>query len=483
MVINNKKMSVASTGVNDLLNLMQPSSQEDRELISRAFRFAQNLPGSDLNRAFETAHTLAKLGMDVETIAAGLLYNVLEDERVDESQLKQEFGEEITCLIKGVTELNKHRYHGLERHKESLRKLLLAISEDIRVLIIKLAERLHRFETLPDESDDKQKRTALETLEIYAPIAHRLRMGQIKGELEDLAFPYVYPKEYEETKELLREKSKETQKYLEKVHRSLQKILFKENIQPIATDYRIKHLYSLYKKLHRYDMNIEKIYDIAALRIVVSSVSECYQILGIIHGVWQPTQGRIKDYIASPKPNWYQSLHTTIATGDGGIVEIQIRTEKMHREAEFGIASYLAYKELPKEQPDFLLGKKFSWIRELVRWQKNFSESKKDPENFRVDFFKDRVFVFTPQGDVIDLPHEATPVDFAYAIHSDVGDFMSGAKVNGKLSSLDTKLQNGDVVDIVTKKRGSPSPKWFEYAKTPLAKKHIKAALSKISNL
>ncbi|MEK7179290.1 MAG: TGS domain-containing protein, partial [Patescibacteria group bacterium] len=271
--------------------------------------------------------------------------------------------------------------------------------------------------------------------------------------------------------------SVENQKYLEKIHRALQKELAAHGIKPIQADYRIKHLYSLYKKLQRYDMDIDKIHDLAALRIVVSDVEECYRVLGIIHGLWTPLQGRIKDYIDIPKPNGFQSLHTTIFTGDGGIIEIQIRTLPMHEEAEFGIASHLGYKEKIPRNRGTALKKRLLWIDQLVEWQKNISESKEFLETLKMDFFKDRVFVFTPKGDVIDLPEESTAVDFAYAIHSDVGDHTFGVKINERYAALDTKLKNGDKVEIITKKNALPSPKWLSYAKTTIARKHIKSAL------
>ncbi len=465
--------------IKNLHEQMRVHSEKDKAHIALVFLYAKEKELLS-SRSYKTACTLAEIGMDAHSVAVGLLYNALEEEHMHEEYIQKEFGEEVLFLLRGVTELTKHRYKGLERHKESLRKLLLVVSEDVRVLIIKLIERLHRFETLSGDTKDKQQRVALETLEIYAPIAHRLGMGHIKGALEDLAFPYIYPKECEEIQRLLKERSKETEKYLEKTYRSLQKELFKEGIKPITSDYRLKHIYSLYKKLKHYNMDIDEIYDIAALRVVVETPKECYQTLGCIHGLWEPLPGRIKDYIASPKLNSYKSLHTTVSTGDGGIVEIQIRTEKMHREAEYGVASHFAYKESPSIYKN-LQGKATSWMREFMRWQKKAHDSGFASHNFRVDFFKDRVFIFTPNGDVIDLPKGSTPVDFAYAIHSKIGDNMSGAKINKKLCSLGTPLINGDKVEIVTKKGGHPSQKWLEYAVTPLAKRHIKSALQKDS--
>jgi len=480
-------MNYSQDNVKELLSLLKSSSPEDKELIKRAYKFTyeahkeqRRFSGEPyFNHAYATAKTLAELGMDARTVAAGLLHDTLEDGQTSEAMLEKEFGKEVTFLIKGVTKLGKYKYHGVVRHAESLRKLFLAISKDVRVLIIRLADRLHNMQTLWAVREGKRKRIALETLEIYAPVANRLGMGRIKGDLQDLAFPHCLPKEFAEVKILRKERSKNAMKRLEKVHRTLYKKLSAENITIITTDYRVKHLYSLYKKLLRYDKDIEKIHDIAALRIVVSSVGDCYRVLGIIHNTWRPLTGKIKDYIASPKPNGYQSLHTTIFTGDGGIVEIQIRTREMHEEAEYGIAAYLAYKPDSSKTKKVGLSKKLSWIQELVEWQKQVSESKEFLENIKVDFFKDRVFVFTPKGDVVDLPEDSSPIDFAYAIHSDIGSHLAGAKINNKLVSLNTKLANGDIVEIVTKQKSSPSSKWLAYAKTTLAKKHIKAKLAK----
>ncbi|MBI1999483.1 MAG: bifunctional (p)ppGpp synthetase/guanosine-3',5'-bis(diphosphate) 3'-pyrophosphohydrolase [Parcubacteria group bacterium] len=470
-----------------LLERMKSRESDDRALVSRAYAFSEHAHAKRQRfsgepyfvHTFSTALYLAELGMDARTIAAGLLHDVLEDEEIRAATLENEFGKEVAFLVQGVTKLGTYKYRGLQRHAESVRKFLLAVAKDARVLIIKLADRLHNLETLEHVREDKRRRIALETLEIYAPIANRLGIGQLKGDLEDLSFPYVYPAEYAATVGLRKQKGKENQKYLEKVHRSLQKELATAGIRPLATDYREKHLYSLYQKLKRYDMDIEKIYDIAALRIVLPTVADCYQTLGVIHSVWRPLPGRIKDYIASPKPNGYQSLHTTIFTGDGGIAEIQIRTAEMHREAEFGIAAHLAYKEGAGWRHGKKLGKKYAWIAELSEWQKNFRESAEFLENLKTDFFKDRVFIFTPHGDIIDLPDGATPIDFAYAVHSDVGNCFAGAKINGKLTSLETKLKSGDIVEIVTKKQCIVSPKWLEHVTTSLARKHIKAALQR----
>lgn len=475
--------------IEDITALMHNSpSESEKKLLVKAFEFSKNAHAGESRftgepyfvHTFETAKNLAEFGMDASCIAAGFLHDAIEDGHTDEKTLRAEFGKEITFLVEGVSKLGKLKYRGLERHAESLRKLFVATAQDARVLIIKLADRLHNIRTLSGHpKPEKRQRIAMETLEIFAPLADRLGMGRLKGELEDYAFPYVYPEEYKKVTELLTKKREDHEKYLEKFHRSLQKELAAHGIKNAKTSYRVKHLYSLYQKLLRKDMEIDKIYDITALRVITKTVEECYQILGIIHGAWRPLPGRIKDYIALPKPNGYQSIHTTVFTGDGWIVEVQIRTEDMDREAEYGIASHLAYKggfvaRIIGSPEKKLAKKKLGWINELIEWQEQVSESNEFLNELKIDFFKNRVFVFTPKGDTIDLPEDSTPVDFAYMIHSDIGDHMSGAKVNGKMVSLETKLQNGDIVEIITRKSAHPSQKWLGLAKTSMAQRHIR---------
>jgi guanosine-3',5'-bis(diphosphate) 3'-pyrophosphohydrolase len=475
--------------VKEILDLMKSPSAEDARVIERAYQFADKAHEGQkrftgdpyVTHSFETAKNLATFGMDRDTIVAGLLHDTLEDGHVTAQQLEQEFGKEVLFLVEGVTKLGRLKYQGVERHVESLRKLFIATAQDMRVLVIKLADRLHNVQTLGGhDRKDKQKRIALETLEIYSPLADRLGMGKLKGELEDEAFPYVYPEEYKKVKELLKERRQANEKYLLKFHRSLQKELAHHGMKTAHIDYRVKRLFSLYKKLERAKGDIEKIYDITALRIIVPTVEDCYKALGIIHGSWRPLPGRIKDYIALPKPNGYQSIHTTVFTGDGGIVEIQIRTEEMHKEAEYGIASHLAYKgglgKKQRKKGDHL-PKNVLWIQQLIEWQKHVSETGEFLEHLKMDFFRDRVFVFTPKGDVIDLPEESTPIDFAYAIHSDIGDHIAGVKINGKMASLDTKLKNGDIIEVITKKGSHPTSKWLEYAKTTLARRNIRSVI------
>ncbi len=474
----------------DIFSLMNHApTDEEKELISQAHDFAEKAHSGQLRASgdpyffhvFETARNLARFGMDSKTIAAGLLHDTLEDTEVTEAEMKKEFGDEITSLVKGTTKLGKLKYRGEERHVESLRKFFIAMAQDLRVLIIKLADRLHNLQTLQYLREDKAKRIALESIQIHAALANRLGMGKLKGELEDLAFPFAYPKEAEMVETILKEKTGINQKNLEEIHEELCLELKKAGIKDFKTDFRMKHKYSLYKKLKKYDMSSEKIYDIVALRVIVQTVEDCYRVLGIVHSLWNPLPGRIKDYIALPKPNGYQSLHTTIFTGTGAISEIQIRTFDMHREAEYGVASHFIYKENDQKNPKQMLKKKFAWIGELKELQKVVAEPGKFLENLKMDFFKDRIFIYTPKGDVIDLPEDSSPIDFAYAVHSHIGNHAAGATINGKYSALKTKLKSGDIVQIDTKESAHPTSSWLEYTKTTMAKKHIRAYIQEHS--
>ena len=501
---------MVSTG--EIISLIESPSKSDVFLIEKAYKFAEKahqghlrLSGeSYFSHLTETAKILAEYGMGANTVAAGLLHDVIEDTTIKREEVETEFGGEILFLIEGVTKLGKLRYRGADRHNESLRKLFVAMSEDIRVLMIKLADRLHNMRTLSYVPKDKQERIGRETLEIYAPIAHRLGIRKLSRELEDLAFPYVYPKEFSDVQSAGKERHRKNVSNLEKFIKSVKKTLAKEGLTEVKTDYRVKGLWSLHKKLQIKERNIENVYDILALRIIVPTINDCYKVLGVVHSTWRPLPGRIKDYIAFPKPNGYKSIHTTVFTGDGSIVEVQIRTREMHDHAEYGIASHISYKSrgkkskleeslmwaralLPKirsnesaeifekrEQPNSDVP---SWIRELVEHQKEEKDNEKFRKDLQSDFFEYRIFVFSPKGDVVDLPIASTPVDFAYSIHSDIGNHMSGAKVNGKLESLNTPLRNGDIVEIVTRSSAKPSPKWLEYAKTAMARHKIRTAL------
>ncbi|MFZ2151572.1 MAG: RelA/SpoT family protein [Minisyncoccia bacterium] len=449
-------------------------------LIEKAYHFAKKAhEGQErkngepyFNHVFACAKNVAELNMDTHTICAAMLHDVLEDcPQVTEEIFKKEFGDDITFLVHGVTKLGKLKYQGVERHVESLRKFFVAMSKDIRVVIIKLADRLHNIQTLEFVKKEKQKRIALETLEIHARLADRLGIAKLKGELEDYAFPYAYPEDYKEVVKLTHARKREDELYVQKMFKKLKRKLAEEKINN-SVSYRVKHLFSLWQKLKRYDMDINKIYDLTAVRIIVDSTDECYRALGVIHKNYRPIPGRIKDYIAVPKPNGYQSLHTTIFTGDGGTVEIQIRTQKMHDEAELGIASHLSYKEVGKENIHKTITKNTTWVQQLTRWQKDIG-SHELMDLLKAEVFEKRVFVLTPKGEVIDLPQGATPIDFAYAIHSDVGRHISSAKVNGKIATLSTPLTSSDIVEIETKESAKPSRKWLEYVKTNDARRHI----------
>lgn len=456
-------------------------TEEEKKLLKKAYDFALKAHEGQKRdsgepyfiHVFETAKNLTRLRMDAKTIAAGFLHDTVEDTPVTEEDLKKEFGEEIAFLVKGITKLSNIKYRGHERHVESLRRFFIAMASDMRVVMIKLADRLHNIQTLQHKVPEKQKRIALETIEIHARLADRLGMGKLKSELEDNAFPYAYPEDYKKVEEIIKDKKDLFKEYLEEVRSQLTKALAQNNIPVSEMTYRVKHKYSLWKKLLRYEMNIEKIHDIVALRVVLNTVEDCYRVLGIIHSIWRPLPGRIKDYIALPKPNGYQSLHTTIFTQKGGIAEIQIRTKEMHAEAAYGIAAHFAYKENKNNKS------KYDWIEELKNLNYNPDQPKEFIEHLKMDFFNDRIFIFTPKGDVVDLPDGSSPIDFAYAIHSDIGDHIAGVKINSKMSQINSTLKNGDIVEIITKKDAHPSSKWSENAKTTTAKKHIKSYLEK----
>ncbi len=465
-----------------LSSISFPLSAEDTALIDRAYYFSEekhkeqkrNSGEPYFNHAVAVAKNCAALGMDTETIIGALLHDVLEDTDATEEEIKELFGEQILFLVKGVTKLGKLKYQGRERHVESLRKFFVAMAEDLRVLIIKLADRLHNVQTLEHVRPEKRKRIALETIEVHAALAGRMGMEQLKGLLEDYSFPHAYPIEYAKTKVIMDELVPEATKAVEHAHRVVEKTLREFAVADATVESRIKHTFSTYRKLARYKWNTEQVYDIVALRVLTESVSDCYQILGLIHMLWKPIPKRIKDYIALPKSNGYQSLHTTVIT-ELGVVEIQIRTTEMHKEAEMGIASHFLYKEKTEAKKTAPKSKKFNWLDELKDLHTVIRDPGKFLKQLHMDFFKDRIFVFSPQGDVIDLPEGATAIDFAYAIHSDVGDATSSARANGKMISLGETLHNGDIVEIVTNKNAKPSSKWLEYAKTNGARRKIRA--------
>jgi len=438
-----------------------------------------------INHCLAVAQTIHEWGLDEKSVAAALLHDVVEDENYTIKEIEKNFGEEIAFLVSGLTKLKKITYpkSPTDLQAENLRKFVIAFSKDLRVVLIKLSDRLHNMKTLQFISADRQKKIAWETLEIYAPLAYRLGMQKLSGELEDLAFPYIYPEEYHWLIENVKERYEEREVYAAKVKPIIIEKLKQHNINPITVDSRAKRYYSLYRKLQRYDMNLENIYDLVALRIIVNTVEECYVALGVIHKEWPPLPGRFKDYIARPKPNGYRSLHTTVFCVDNKITEIQIRTQEMHQEDELGIAAHWAYSEL-KHDKDYIekwqsvINKKeLQWVEQLREWQKHFSGSEEYLQALKNDFFKDRIFVMTPKNEVIDLPVGATPVDFAYHIHTEIGDQCVGAKVNGKIVPLNYQLASGDVVEIMTQKGKKPSSEWLEFVKTSSAKEKIQKAI------
>jgi GTP pyrophosphokinase len=459
--------------------------------IKRAYDLAQKMHSGQkrkngepyFNHVLITAEKIAEWRLDEDTIIAGLLHDIVEDTGYSIEKIKEEFGKDVAFLVGGVTKLGKIKYRGVERQVENLRKFMLALSQDLRVIIIKLADRLHNMQTLSALPPQKQKRIALETSEIYASLAYRLGMHWISGELEDLAFPYIYPREHQWLINNVKEKYEERASYVEKTKPIIKKILEDAGVQVLSIDYRAKRYSSLYKKLLRYDMDIDKIYDLVALRIIVKDLENCYGTLGIIHNNWPPLPNRIKDYIALPKPNGYRSLHTTIFFVENKITEIQIRTKEMHDEAESGIAAHWAYeiskntKKYNEKKASFASKKELQWINQLKKWQNDFASPEEFLESLKIDIFKDRIFIITPKGEVVDLPAGSTPIDFAYQIHSDVGNSCTGAKVNGKIVSLDYQLRSGDIVEIHTQKNKKPSESWLEFVRTNSAKNHIKDSL------
>lgn len=513
------------TGLDTILSKLSSTDKDDRVLVTRAWEFAKHAHDGHVRYSGEpylihleaVALILTEMGMGAKTIAAGLLHDVVEDTKVTIEEVREAFGDEVLFLVEGVTKLGSVRYHGTDRHNESLRKLFVATSEDIRVLIIKLVDRLHNMQTLEHVPKEKRLRIARETLEIYVPVAHRLGMGRIRKELEDLAFPYVLPAEYTRVNDIIKPQMKHAEEQLEKAQKTLQKRLAEEKVAAeFKTHSRIKGIYSVFTKLARKDWDPDQIHDLLAIRVIVPTVEDCYRVLGIVHSLWRPLPRRVKDYIAFPKPNGYQSLHTTVITGNQEIMEIQIRTEQMHRESEFGVASHLSYKER-QIGGDMSATQSRQWVRELIpslfrpfswktkkiavvkssqetaaqygkdqvpRWIQEIAEAHQHADDagdfmndLKQDFFIHRIFAFTPQGDVVDLPIGASPIDFAYAIHSDIGDHTSGAKVNNKFTALDTELHNGDIVEIITKKSSKPTSKWLAFAKTSMAQRRIRSSL------
>lgn len=461
----------------------------DIDIIEKAYNFASEAHKSQKRESGEpyiihpidVAEILAELGMDTNTIAAGLLHDVLEDTDCTYKEMSDMFNEEIASLVNGVTKLGKIEYKSKqEQQADNVRKMLLAMAKDIRVIIIKLADRLHNMRTLKFMSKEKQKLKAKETLDIYAPLAHRLGMSKIKWELEDLSFRYLHEEEYYDLVRQIAEKRVEREAYISSIIDDLYKNLEESGIDS-DIEGRPKHFYSIYRKMVNKSKTIEQIFDLTAIRILVNSVKDCYGVLGIVHTIYKPIPGRFKDYIAMPKPNMYQSLHTTVIGPQGKTFEIQIRTFDMHKTAEYGIAAHWKYKEGDAgEDKENGFEKKLAWLRDMLEWQKETSDAEEFMEGFKIDLFSDEIFVFTPKGVVINLASGSTPIDFAYRIHTDVGNRCIGAKVNGKIVPLDYKLKTGEIVEIITSQSAKgPNMDWLNIAKSNQAKSKIKSWLKK----
>jgi len=472
--------------INDLVKEIKqnnPDVASGLELIRRAYKFASSVHQGQkresgehyINHSLDAAFTLAQMKLDTSSIAAALLHDVVDDTPTTLEDIRKEFDKEIASLVAGVSKLGKIKYRGVERHVENLRKMFLAMAEDVRIIIIKLADRLHNMKTLDALPKRKQKRIASETLEIYAPIAHRLGIGKLKGELEDLAFPYVHPEQHKWLKTQIKDRFQEREAHLKKIKPTIEKKLKEANINYIDIHARAKRYYSLYKKLELYNMDFSKIYDLMASRIIVPTIEDCYTALGVLHKNWKPLPGRIKDYIAVPKASGYQSLHTTVLCIDGKITEFQIRTPQIHWEAEYGIAAHWIHPKKTRTKYYGIKKAQLEWIKELKNWQKNISKPREFLKSLKIDFFKYRIFILTPKGDVVNLPEGATPIDFAYQIHTELGHRCGGAKADGKIVSLSHPLYNGQIVEILAKKEAKPSQDWLKFVKTNYAKNEIKA--------
>ena len=435
-----------------------------------------------ITHPIDVAETLAEMGMDTSTIVAGLLHDVIEDTHYTYDDIKNIFNEEVADLVQGVTKLGKIEYKTKEEQQaDNVRKMLLAMAKDIRVIIIKLADRLHNLRTLKFMPKEKQKQKAKETLDIYAPLAHRLGISKIKWELEDLAFRYLHEEEYYDLVKQIAEKRVERETYIAEIIEDLHNKLEESEIDS-DIDGRPKHFYSIYKKMINKNKSIEQIFDLTAIRILVNTVKDCYGVLGIVHTIYKPIPGRFKDYIAMPKPNMYQSLHTTVIGPQGKTFEIQIRTFEMHKTAEYGIAAHWKYKEGDtQEDKEKSFENKLAWLRDMLEWQKETSDAEEFIEGFKIDLFTDEIFVFTPKGVVINLPSGATPIDFAYRIHTDIGNRCIGSKVNGKIVPLDYNLKTGEIVEVLTSNNAKgPNMDWLNMAKSNQAKSKIRQWFKKI---
>jgi guanosine-3',5'-bis(diphosphate) 3'-pyrophosphohydrolase len=452
---------------------------DDLDLVKKAYEYSQKHHSGQSRASGEpylvhplgVALVLAEMKMDPVAIAAGLLHDSVEDTSVTIVDIRKEFGEQVAHIVEGVTKISQIDFATREEQQaENLRKMMLAMVDDIRVVLIKLADRLHNMRTLEHLDPERQQKIAKETLEIYGPIAHRLGMGKIRGELEDLGFRYMDPITYEQMHKAVEARRKKGEQFLAKVGQVLRDKLKEAGITA-EVESRIKRLFSIHKKLVRQKINIEQVYDLYAMRVITHSVQDCYAVLGIAHNVWRPVPGRIKDFIAMPRPNFYQSLHTSVITEDGTPFELQIRTEEMHRMAEEGIAAHWKYKDGPVSAQD---EQRLAWLRQVVEWQRDVSDPTEFLSTLKIDLYPEEVYTFTPKGKVVVLPREATPIDFAYSIHTEVGHSCVGAKVNGRMVPLRHRLHSGDIVEIITQPAHKPSRDWLGVVKSSRARHKIK---------
>ena len=465
--------------IEQIINKVKSNNPKaDLDLLKLAYEFAENAHKGQKRKSGEpyiqhslhTSFMLAQIKADLPSVIAGILHDVPEDTEKTLEDIKKNFGEEIFILVKGITKLSKIKYRGVERYKESLRKMILAMAKDLRVIVIKFADRLHNLRTLDALLPEKQKRIAQETLEIYAPIAGLLGIWRFKWQMEDICFKYLFPEEFKKLEYKYEvEKKVERNKYIQKVKIILQKKLNEANIE-YSIESRFKHLYSIYLKMQKKERRFDEIYDVFALRIVLPSISDCYKVLGIIHTIWKPKVSKFKDYIAVPKPNGYRSLHTTVFGPEGKATEFQIRTQEMNDEALFGIAAHWHYKEkgsADSNQP--------KWIKEILELQRDAENTTDFLSKAKIDIFQSRIFIYSPKGDVFELPRDSTPVDFAYTVHSEIGNKAVGVLINDKISQLDHVLKNGDMVEIIVdKNRKSPNKNWLNFVKTSKARDKIK---------
>ncbi len=468
------------TKFRDLMKMMRENRPtDDLEIVRKAYEFSQRHHAGQtrasgkpyLVHPLEVALVLAEMKMDPVAVAAGLLHDSVEDTSVTIVDIRKEFGEQVAHIVEGVTKISKIDFTTREEQQaENLRKMMLAMVDDIRVVLIKLADRLNNMRTLEFLPPDRQQKIAQETLEIYAPIAHRLGMGKIRGELEDLGFRFLDPIAYEQVHLAVESRRKQGEQFLARVEDVLLDKLKEAGITA-TVESRIKRLYSIHKKLQRQRISVDQVYDLCAMRVITKSVQDCYAVLGIVHNVWRPVPGRIKDFIAMPRPNFYQSLHTSVITGDGTPFEIQIRTEEMHKMAEEGIAAHWKYKDGPVSAQD---EQRLAWLRQVVEWQRDVSDPNEFLSTLKIDLFPEEVYTFTPKGKVVVLPRESTPIDFAYSIHTEVGHSCVGAKVNGRMVPLRHRLHSGDIVEIMTQPGHKPSRDWLAAVKSSRARNKIK---------